>query len=28
VFTPYDVLLIHQGMAARRLAGPVLARVN
>jgi hypothetical protein len=27
-FTPYDVLLIHQGMAARYLAGPVLARVN
>ena len=27
-FTPHDVLLIHQGMAARYLAGPVLARVN
>ena len=28
VFTPYDVLLIHQGMAARLSPGPVLARVN
>src|ERR1022692_990680 len=27
-FTPHDVLLIHQEMAARYLAGPVLARVN